>query len=242
MLSFAKRPPLANMRILELLTPHTALYQGQYSSVLDFDTNSLSPSNRTAAQILNYRAQIALCQSSTVLSSLSASAASSPDLASVRALALYTSGNVTEALSAVESLVDKEGENGTLQVLCGTVLALAERYEDALSLLSKHQGSLEALVTSPSLSLFAQQARFLLIPKPSNPPRSPATPSWTQTHGQSKIPTASSSLPKSTSPPTVSTSPSAKSPPPRNGRRTISSSISPKRGLDCARYHLLLSP
>ncbi|MDI1493391.1 MAG: hypothetical protein OHK93_005180 [Ramalina farinacea] len=137
----------------ELLTPHTSLYQGQYSSVLDFDTNSLSPTNRTAAQILKYRAQIALGQSSAVLSSLSASAASSPDLTSVRALALYTSDKKTEALSALESLVEKEGENGTVQVLCGTVLALAERYEDALSLLSKHQGSLEAVLLTTQIHL-----------------------------------------------------------------------------------------
>lgn len=102
-----------------------------------------------------------------MLSSLPASAASSPDLASVRALALYTSGKATEALSAVESLVEKEGENGTVQVLCGTVLALAERYEDALSLLSKHQGSLEALV--PASLSFPDKLAFCethLLPSP----------------------------------------------------------------------------
>lgn len=67
-----------------------------------------------------------------------------PDFAAVKALAQHSVGNTSEAVSQIESLLDTKSENATVQLLGGTVLQAAGKTEDALSLLSKHQGSLEA--------------------------------------------------------------------------------------------------
>lgn len=66
------------------------------------------------------------------------------DLAAVKAFARYTIGNTSEALSEVEQLVSSSSENTTVQILGGTVLQAAGKSEEALALLTKHQGSLEA--------------------------------------------------------------------------------------------------
>jgi coatomer protein complex subunit epsilon len=131
----------------ELVNIHTAFTQGQYQLVLsDFSASSFSESNRLPIQILQYRAQIALGQASKVLSSISSSDASrSPDLAAVRIYALYTSEPNDDVVSQAESLAEKQGDNLTVQLLCGTVLARAGKQEQALQLLAKHQGSLDAV-------------------------------------------------------------------------------------------------
>lgn len=67
-----------------------------------------------------------------------------PDLVAVRALAQHAAGQREEALKEVEVLVEKSGENGTVQVLGGTVLQAEGRSEEALGLLGRHQGNLEA--------------------------------------------------------------------------------------------------
>lgn len=51
-------------------------------------------------------------------------------------------------MSKAQELAKKEGDNLTVQLLCGTVLADAGLAEDALSLLAKHQGSLDAYVST----------------------------------------------------------------------------------------------
>ena len=43
-------------------------------------------------------------------------------------------------------LVEKEGEDSTVQIVCGTVLASAGEVEKALEVLGKHQGNLEVYV------------------------------------------------------------------------------------------------
>lgn len=48
-----------------------------------------------------------------------------------------------------QELAKKEGDNLTVQVLCGSVLADAGWVEEALALLAKHQGSLDAYVYTP---------------------------------------------------------------------------------------------
>jgi len=78
-----------------------------------------------------------------VLSSIK-SEGNAPDFAAVKALARYSTGSTSEAVSQIESLVETESENATVQLLGGTVLQAAGKTEEALSLLSKHQGSLEA--------------------------------------------------------------------------------------------------
>ncbi|KAI5310481.1 hypothetical protein KEM55_006558 [Ascosphaera atra] len=132
----------------ELLNIHKAFHQGQYTEVLTFDTTSLSPENALTARVLKLRAKLALNQIDDVLSELEGEADDVPDLAAVRALAYEMSGEKREeALKEAERLAGDEkcAENGNVQVLCGTVLQAHGRSEEALKLLGRHQGNLEAV-------------------------------------------------------------------------------------------------
>lgn len=133
----------------ELLNIHNAFHQGQYETVIDFDTSSLSAENKIPARVLQLRAQIANGQAKEVLSIIKKEG-DAPDFAAVKALAQYTSGNTSGAVSEVEKLTETHSANATVQLLGGTVLQAAGKTEEALSLLSKHQGSLEAYVGSPA--------------------------------------------------------------------------------------------
>lgn len=127
----------------ELLNIHNAFHQGQYDTVIDFDTSSLSSENKIPARVLQLRAQIANGQVKAVLSS-NKREGDAPDFTAVKAFAQYTSGNTSAAVSEIEKLAERQSENATVQLLGGTVLQAAGKTEEALSLLSKHQGSLEA--------------------------------------------------------------------------------------------------
>ena len=134
----------------ELVNIHTAFIQGQYQLVLsDFDSSDFSESNRLAVQVLQHRAQIELGQSAKVLSAVSAAnASSSPDLAAVRIYATFASKGGAQddaAVAEAEALAEQQDDNLTVQLLCGTVLARAGKQEQALQLLAKHQGSLDAV-------------------------------------------------------------------------------------------------
>ena len=134
----------------ELVNIHTAFIQGQYTSVLsDFTPSDFSPSNTIPVQILQYRAQCALGQYSEVISSISDSdAASTPDLAAARTYAAYLQSGAPadgDAVTEAEKLAEKHGENLSVELLCGTVLARAGKSEQAVALLQKHQGSLDAV-------------------------------------------------------------------------------------------------
>ena len=130
------RPPA------ELLNIHSAFHQAQYQNVLDFDTTALSPENTSPARILKLRARIALGQTDDVLAEIKDE--DEPDLAAVKALAQQTSGKDQEALKLAEDLAANYPENATVQVLVGTVLQAQGKSEEALSLLEKHQGNLDA--------------------------------------------------------------------------------------------------
>lgn len=132
----------------ELINIHNAFHQGQYQAVLDFDTTNLSPENHLPARVLQYRAKIALGQPDQALSDIEAdSDASKPDLAAVKALAQLVAGDAEGAEKSALELVEKEGEgNASVQVCGGIVLQGVGRSEEALGVLSKHQGSLEAYV------------------------------------------------------------------------------------------------
>ena len=86
-----------------------------------------------------------------MLSSLKKAGDDAPDFAAVKAIAQYAIGGsqTSDAVKAIESLAEGQSENATVQLLGGTVLQAAGKTEEALSLLSKHQGSLEAYVTAP---------------------------------------------------------------------------------------------
>ena len=127
----------------ELLNIHNAFHQGQYTTVINFDTSSLSPENKIPARVLQLRAQIAVGEAKDVLAKIGKEG-NAPDFAAVNAFAQYSSGSTSNAVSEIESLVEAESENTTVQLLGGTVLQALGKTEEALSLLSKHQGSLEA--------------------------------------------------------------------------------------------------
>lgn len=129
----------------ELLTLHNAFHQGQYQTVLDFDTSSLSQSNVTPARILKLRAQITTGDVQGAISSIQKE--KGPDFAAVRAFAQYSSGDNAAATKQIEQLIEDSSENVTVQILGGIILQANRRTEEALSLLSKHQGNLEASVS-----------------------------------------------------------------------------------------------
>lgn len=122
---------------------HNAFHQGQYRTVIESDTTSLSASNALPARVLQLRAQIAMGQAEEALADIEGED-DEPDLAAVKALACHTIGKTSEALSEVEQLVSSSSENSTVQILGGTVLQAAGKSEEALALLTKHQGNLEA--------------------------------------------------------------------------------------------------
>ena len=109
----------------------------------NFDTSSLSTENKIPARVLQLRAQIANGQAQEVLASIKKEG-DAPDFAAVGALAKCESGNISAAVPEVEKLAEKHPENATVQLLGGIVLQAASKTEEALSLLSKHEGNLEA--------------------------------------------------------------------------------------------------
>ncbi|KAL4977367.1 coatomer epsilon subunit-domain-containing protein [Aspergillus desertorum] len=128
----------------ELINIHNAFHQGQYQSVIDFNISSLSAENTLSARILQLRAQIALGNAEEVLAAIEGET-ESPDLGAVRALAQFAAGNVEAATQLAQNLAENYPDNATVQVLGGTVLQGAGKSEEALALLGKHQGSLEAV-------------------------------------------------------------------------------------------------
>lgn len=120
---------------------HTAFHSGAYQQVLDFDTSAFSSENALPVSVLQLRSQIALGQAKEVASTLAKE--STPDLVAVRLLAEYESGK--DVLEDVKKLAEKAGqENLTVQLVAGIILERAGETEEALSVLSKHQGSLDA--------------------------------------------------------------------------------------------------
>ena len=139
------------MDLIELLNIQNAFHQGQYQQVVDFDTSSLSTENALPARVLKLRARIALGQAKAVISEITSD--SEPDLAAVKAFALYIQGSTAEAEKASEKLVLAFPENATVQLLGGTILQATGRSEEALSLLSHHEGSLEAVALVVQIQL-----------------------------------------------------------------------------------------
>lgn len=127
----------------ELLNIHNAFHQGRYQTVVDFDISSLSAENKLPARVLALRAKIALGHANDVLAELEGES-DNPDLMAVTAFAQYVADDIPSALEAAEQLVENFSENSTVQILGATVLQGAGKSDDALALLAKHQGNLEA--------------------------------------------------------------------------------------------------
>lgn len=111
--------------------------------MIDFDTAALSPENQLPARVLKLRAEIALGQADEVLAAVS-SEEDTPDLAAIKALAQQAAGSTDSALQLAQDLAENYPDNTTVQFVAGTVLQAQGHSEEALALLSKHQGSLEA--------------------------------------------------------------------------------------------------
>ncbi|KAK0254414.1 hypothetical protein LTR91_002765 [Friedmanniomyces endolithicus] len=141
-----------------------AMVQAQYTSVLnDYSTSDYSASNRLPVQILQYRAQCALRQYDEVIGSISDSDARfTPDLAAVRTYASYLQKPSASAVQEAERLAEKEGDNLSVQLLCGTILARAEKAEQALQLLAKHTGSLDAVALTVQIHLLQNRTDLAL--------------------------------------------------------------------------------
>jgi coatomer protein complex subunit epsilon len=93
--------------------------------------------------VLQLRSKIALGQASAVSTELASE--TTPDLVAVRLLADYEQGK--DVVADVKKLAEKSGqENLTVQIVGGMILERAGETEEALALLSKHQGSLDAYV------------------------------------------------------------------------------------------------
>lgn len=149
--------------MVELLNIHNAFYQGQYQIVIESDTSSLSAENALPARVFQLRAQLAIGQIDEVLANIEGETAVS-DLAAVQAFAQYTAGQTSDAVRQIEKLASSASDNTTVQILGGTVLQIAGKSEEALSLLSKHQGNLEAyaVAQSPTWILLSKNDRYIV--------------------------------------------------------------------------------
>ncbi|PKY08892.1 coatomer subunit epsilon [Aspergillus campestris IBT 28561] len=145
----------------ELINIHNAFHQGQYETVIDFDTSALSPENQLPARVLKLRALIAQGQADRALAEIS-SDDSVPDLAAVKALAQHASADEESALQLAQDLAENYPDNATVQVLGGTVFQALGKSEEALALLAKHQGSLEAVALIVQIHLQQNRADLAL--------------------------------------------------------------------------------
>ncbi|KAM0085202.1 hypothetical protein ACKRZS_002648 [Fusarium odoratissimum] len=127
----------------ELINIHNHFHQGQYQEVIDFDTSSFSPDNALPARILVLRARLALGQAEDVLDDVKGD--SQPELQALGAFAEFKLGKADSAVQTIEKLASSAADNTTVQVIGGTVLQAAGKSEEALALLTQHQGSLDAV-------------------------------------------------------------------------------------------------
>ncbi|EWC46859.1 hypothetical protein DRE_03871 [Drechslerella stenobrocha 248] len=127
----------------ELLNLHNAFFQGQYDKVVEFDTKPLSDSNQLAARVFQLRARIALGECEEVLAELEGE--DEPELAAVKAFAKFNTEELEAAVEDIEEVVKASPDNATVQVIGGIMLQRAGKTDEALALLSRHQGSLEAV-------------------------------------------------------------------------------------------------
>ncbi|KAG0638840.1 coatomer epsilon subunit-domain-containing protein [Tuber brumale] len=127
----------------ELLTIHNAFHGGQYSAVINHDTSGLSAENSIPSRVYKLRSQIAIGQAEEVAVELEGK--DNPDLAALKAFAEYSQASTEDAVKTVESLVESSSDNATVQIIGATVFHAEGRSEEALTLLSRHQGSLEAV-------------------------------------------------------------------------------------------------
>jgi coatomer protein complex subunit epsilon len=123
----------------ELLNLRNHFDQGQWQEAVDFDTTGLSALNKLPARVISLRARINLGQAEEVIADVQGE--QEVELVAVGALAEFVAGNESKALKTAEKLASDSADNSTVQVLAGTVLQAAGKSEEALALLSQHQGN-----------------------------------------------------------------------------------------------------
>lgn len=133
--------------IVELFTIQRAFYSGDYEQVVSIDPETFTETNVVHAQVLVARAQIALGRHQELLASLSGVTADEVELSVVKQFALYTLGGSgrAAALGELEQAIKAHKTNQTVQYIGGLVLVAEQRLDEALELLSLHEGSLEAI-------------------------------------------------------------------------------------------------
>lgn len=125
---------------VELIDLRDHFAAGRWQEVVDYDTSALSPENQLPARILALRAKITLGDAQEVLAEAQADQ-DVPEIQAVIAAAEYAAGNTHGALKRAEALASSHGDNATVQVLAATVLQNEGKIEEALALLSQHQGN-----------------------------------------------------------------------------------------------------
>jgi coatomer protein complex subunit epsilon len=75
-------------------------------------------------------------------------------LVAVGALAESAAGNESKAVKVAEKLASESADNSTVQVLAGTVLQAAGKSEEALALLSQHQGNCTSIALASWLGFY----------------------------------------------------------------------------------------
>ena len=128
----------------ELINIQNHFLQGQWQAVIDYDTSSLSEDNALPARLFALRAQIALGEGEKVIKAVKG--AKEPELQAVGALAELAVGNNQGAARTAEKLAATSADNAAVQVLASTVLQAEGLTEEALALLSKHQGNRESAI------------------------------------------------------------------------------------------------
>ncbi|KFX92784.1 hypothetical protein O988_07125 [Pseudogymnoascus sp. VKM F-3808] len=129
---------------VELVDLRDHFAAGRFQEVVDYDTSSLSEENKLPAHVLALRAKIALGDAAEALEEIK-DAESAPEYQAVKAYAEHATGKTADALKVAEELAASAGDNATVQLLAGSVLQSEGKTEEALALLSQHQGNLEAV-------------------------------------------------------------------------------------------------
>lgn len=130
-------PFSSEVELVDLLDHFAA---GRWQEVVDYDTSSLSPENKIPAQVLALRAKVTLGDAQEVLAELKGDV-ETPELQIVKVWANYVAGKKDAAVNAAEALATSSPDNATVQVLAATILQGEGKTEEALALLSKHQGN-----------------------------------------------------------------------------------------------------
>jgi coatomer subunit epsilon len=112
----------------------------------DYSPSTFSAPNQLPVRVLQLRARLALGEYDGVISDAKGEADSTPDLAALKVLAEYLKApdSSEKAISEAEQLSETAADNLTVQICCGTLFAAQGEYDQALALLAKHQGSLDA--------------------------------------------------------------------------------------------------